>query len=134
MFDKTLGDLEFQNTPYSSEKQSRKDEPKDESTQSNNIMSMPIILEEYGIHFEHDDRAKDTSTIRVMYEQFSNQNLKLIEATMKNNESKKFMVMDIDNRRLTVNIAKIDQDGNCLFAAAIHQLEVAKIMSKLHIE
>lgn len=105
-------------------------ETRNEPKQMIDIMDMPIVLEEYGIHFEQDNR----SLTSLMYEQFSTQNLKLIEATMVNNEPKKFMVLIIENRRFTVNVSQIDPDGNCLFAAVTHQLEYAKIKSKSHID
>lgn len=98
---------------------------------ASDIMEMPIILEDFGIHFEDPDPSQKP-TADVLYAQFSEQNLRLVEATLKNNETQKFMVVNMNNRYMNVKVNKIVGDGNCLFATAVHQIEFVKIGSTEH--
>lgn len=98
------------------------------------IIDMPIHLEDFGIHFD-EESVKQQSITRLLYAQFSNQNLRLIQATLVNIETKKFMVIKVDGDRcMNVNIVNIKADGNCMFGAAIHQLEYVKVNSLEHIK
>lgn len=67
-----------------------------------------------------------------LYNQFSNQNLKLVESFLKHNETKKFMVSKVNDRSMNVPVIKIFGDGNCLFASLVHQLQYVKNNSDLH--
>lgn len=98
------------------------------------IMDMPIYLEDFGIHFEEASAIQKPSTTNTLYAQFSNQNLRLIKATLINSETKKIMVLKVNNLCMNVNIVGIEADGNCMFGAAIHQLECVKVNSQEHIE
>lgn len=79
---------------------------------------------------QSNESKKDLKSI--MYSQFSAQNVRLIEATLRNNEAKKDMVLKIDERFQNVEIVEIMGDGNCLFASLVHQIHLIKIGSKEH--
>lgn len=98
------------------------------------ITKMPIFLEDFGFNFEEVSATQKPSLTNIMYAQFSNQNLRLIEATLANSERKKFMVLKVENRCMNVNIVNIDADGNCLFGTVAHQLEYMQVNSAEHIE
>lgn len=70
----------------------------------------------------------------LLYDQFSAQNLNLIETNMMNNEQQKVMVFKrfVDQRLETVKVVRIYGDGDCLFGASAHQLYRAKIDSDEH--
>lgn len=70
----------------------------------------------------------------LLYDQFSAQNLNLIETNMMNNEQQKVMVFKryVDQRLGTVKVVRISGDGDCLFGACAHQLYRAKIDSDEH--
>lgn len=98
------------------------------SFNASEIMTMPILLEDFGIHFE-----ENTEISSALYALFSKQNLRLVEATMEYNESIKTMVSKNNNQCVNVNIVRIDRDGNCLFGAIVHQLEYVQNKSAGHI-
>lgn len=93
------------------------------------LMEKPIILEEFGFYFE--DETVLTTTDKL-YRQFSAQNELLLAATLRNDEHKKFMPLEIDKRCMNINTVDIDGDGNCFFSAVIHQLQCVKINSDYH--
>lgn len=101
-----------------------------------NIMEMPIVLEEFG--FFYDDKTGDvpesSSIISVLFEQFENQNRQLIDSSLHSHEPKNLLEIKIDNQIMNINIAEIFKDGNCMFAAVMHQLEHFGINSVRHMK
>lgn len=94
------------------------------------IMSMPLVLvndNNQSVSFDDNE-----SKMALMYKQFSAQNLLLIKSTLDNSENKKYMALKIDDRLMNVNILTIQQDGNCMFSALVHQLQLVKIDSDQH--
>lgn len=90
------------------------------------------------IFFEDDKVANqaiassDLKTLDLLYQQFSAQNLRLLEATLKNNEKKKYMVSKADARVINVCVINVMKDGNCLFSSLAHQLHCIKMHSIEH--
>lgn len=74
----------------------------------------------------------DSESMNELYNQFSNQNLFLIEAVLSNGECKKHMVLKVGSRNMMVDIVSIAGDGDCLFASLAFQLEKMKIGSIMH--
>lgn len=99
-------------------------------------MNLPIDFESYGLHFDTEAVQITTDTVLTttdaLYKQFSEQNLRLCEATLRNNEHKKFMPLEINNRSMNINTVDIQGDGNCLFSTIVHQLKGVKIDSDTH--
>lgn len=88
------------------------------------IMDLPI---------EIDDSSAMTNNLRsVVYDQFSNQNIRLIELVFRMNEAKKHMSIKIDGQPHNLDVLKIPGDGNCLFAAFVHQIHLVKLNSTEH--
>lgn len=69
---------------------------------------------------------------RIMYDQFANQNLRLLESALTKEESKRFMVTNIANRPMNIRVVKMMADGNCLFYTLAHQLDCMKVNSIDH--
>lgn len=94
------------------------------------ILSLPITMDD-----ELDEPPiKHTSSMRLLYKQFTAQNLELMRATMTNAETKKFVAVNIGGRLVNLNTLDIYKDGNCVFASLIHQLHFVKTKSKEHID
>lgn len=74
----------------------------------------------------------DIESMNELYNQFSNQNLFLIEAVLSNGECKKHMDFKVRSRNMMVDIVPIAGDGDCLFASLAFQLERMKIGSIMH--
>lgn len=75
---------------------------------------------------------KETNIKAIMYNQFSDQNLRLADAVLTNGETKKYMVLKINDRLMNVNVIKVKGDGNCLFAALVLQLYYLKNETEEH--
>lgn len=98
------------------------------------IMSMPIYCEENEPNKSNLSSIKQhqSNTMQLLYQQFAAQNLKLIRATMTNNETKKFVAVIIDGRTVNLNTLDIKTDGNCMFGSLAHQQYCVKTNSKEH--
>lgn len=97
-----------------------------------NILSLPIIIED-----EEDAQAQAQAdygpgTNELLFSQFSAQNLRLLEASLANNEPPNLMATVINDRFAYVTIVKIDDDGNCMFSALVHQIDNVKNGSDTH--
>lgn len=95
------------------------------------IMSMPISCED-NKHDLSSIKQHPPNTMQSLYQQFTAQNLKLIRATMTNNETKKFVPVIIDNRTVNLNTLDIKKNGDCMFGSLAHQLYYMKTNSKEH--
>lgn len=62
----------------------------------------------------------------AIYQQISNQKLRLLEATMKHKTRKYTMNYSFGDKKCKIRIAKMDKDGSCLFSAIQHQLSCCK--------
>lgn len=99
------------------------------------ILKMPIVHGDEDEQCESNDTSiKHAGTMHSLYQQFAAQNLELTKATMANSETKKFIVVNIDERFVNICINNILKNGNCLYASLAHQLYYVKIGSKEHIE
>lgn len=106
------------------------------------IMSMPVEIEEDGEKATNEQKTIDmpsiissyTGTIGTLYQQFSAQNLRLLEATLQNSETKKCMVLNVEDQFVNINVLNIKKDGNCMYGSLAHQLHCVKINSKEHID
>lgn len=90
------------------------------------IMSMPIVVDEFGLSFEHEPAM---TTNEALYEQFSKQNLRMVEAMLRNKENNRYMVLQIGDQPVNVDIVKMKSDGNCVFSTLSHQLTCVKANS-----
>lgn len=101
------------------------------------IMDMPIVLEDSSSPVEDavqlsSDKPVDTNLRSILYKQFSAQNIRLIEAVLTNSDVKKNMALRVDGQNKHVELLQIRGDGNCLFAALVHQIHFVKISSERH--
>lgn len=97
------------------------------------IMSMPIVIGDTSTNPNDSNiTANDRSLNCIYYDQFSSQNLKLIEAGLKNMEVKGNMQMMIDGQNHNVNITEMKKDGNCMFGTIVHQLRFVKCNTTQH--
>lgn len=92
------------------------------------ILSLPIVDES---NLDLPDCVGNGSFSQLL-NQFTKQNMKLIEAALKNNEVINFMVAMVDDITADVKVVKIEGDGNCLYSAIGHQLKCIKVGSKEH--
>lgn len=97
------------------------------------IMAMSIVFgDTSGNQDDLNSTANDKSLDCIFYDQFSAQNLKLIEAGLRNMEVKKKMKMMIENQSYDINITEVKSDGNCMFRAIVHQLLFVKCNTTQH--
>lgn len=68
----------------------------------------------------------------ILYDQLSTQNLKLIEFTMLNNGTKKYMEIEHNGERLKIGLSKIKGNGDCIFASLAAQIHFEKIDTPKH--
>lgn len=92
------------------------------------IMSLPVV--------DDDDielpECVGNGTLSLLLKQFTQQNMKLIEAVLKNNEKIHFMVAKVDGTTADLKVVKIEGDGNCLYSAIQHQLRYVNVGDKEH--
>lgn len=82
---------------------------------------------------EFDESPDTKKNIRsLMYDQFSAQNIRLIEIVLQYKDVKKHMSVKVDGKLINVNVLKIPGDGNCMFAALVHQIHLVKLGSDEH--
>lgn len=98
------------------------------------ILAMPIDLADGESVQASSPSIKHSSSVHLLYQQFSAQNLKLIKATMINAETKKFVAVNIGGRIVNLNTLAINKDGNCMFGSLVHQLYFVKTNSKEHFD
>lgn len=67
-----------------------------------------------------------------IYNQISEQNLRLTTSIMSNNELVQDMTLELSGQKTCVGVLKIRGDGNCMFAALAHQIFFHKINSPEH--
>lgn len=129
---------DLQREPNSIEKHLQKSAPQSANELNRydemGIMEMPIVLEDFGIYYEDQpgDTLKSSSMISVLFELFESQNRQLIDSSLHSHDPENLLEIKIDNQIMNIKIAKIDRDGNCMFAAVMHQLEYSDINSALH--
>lgn len=100
---------------------------------SQKIMAMPIILNDTKLDSNDLNTTKNDESLNcIFYDQFSAQNLKMIESGLTNKETIKCMPISIDNQFHDINVVDVNQNGNCMFAAIVHQLESVKCNSQEH--
>lgn len=63
----------------------------------------------------------------VLYQQISDQILKMMATTYKYEESNEDMAFDLDHQNKTLQVSKVRADGSCLFRALAHQLFAEKL-------
>lgn len=77
-----------------------------------------------------DDRETNE---KLIYNQICDQNIKIGEAALSNNEAERSMAFNFDdNSTGTIKVVMIKKDGDCLFGALAHQLFFHKLNSKAH--
>lgn len=81
---------------------------------------------------DSNQQMKFSANTQYIYNQFSNQNLFLIEAVLSYGECKKRMIFKLGSRNMIVDFVSIAGDGDCLFASLAFQLERMKIGSIMH--
>lgn len=103
-----------------------------------NIQEEHYILEDNGnlsLIMVDDSELKvvensDQDNPQILYSQLSEQVVKVMAASMKNNETCSQMEIGFSERKITV--ANIPGDGSCIFGALAHQLWMYKISSMEH--
>lgn len=96
----------------------------DEVIDASNIEKLPIQFD--------DSYAEEKSLRSLMFDQFTEQNIRLIESVLRFKEVKKHVSVKIDGRLVNFDVLKIHGDGNCLFAAFVHQIHLVRINSNEH--
>lgn len=76
----------------------------------------------------------DSNPCNIIYKQFAEQNLSMLEAVLTNCEKCEVMEVNIDDQLTEVSIVPIQPDGNCLYSTILHQLDGIETKSSQHIE
>lgn len=103
--------------------------PKNESSQPSNAKTFERIPGE-----SDASTAQNSSPQKRLYDKFAAQNLNVMETMMLNGELTVAMSFSPSNPNETVQTIPIAPDGNCIFAATVHQLYNVKAGSEDHVK
>lgn len=77
-------------------------------------------------------QCSNTSLRDEIFKQISTQVLEMTEITLTNSEKTMKMTIQVNGVAKSVEVAKIASDGDCLFAALVHQIHHVEINSDDH--
>lgn len=94
------------------------------------ILSLPILDDTDQSLNENTNKSSNMNSL--LYNQFAQQNLRILKSVMENDETTKYMTVIAGNRFMNVRVIKVNGNGNCLFASLINQIHGVKVNSENH--
>lgn len=89
------------------------------------------LAHNFSVEYIDIELKQKTNVSEVMYSQISSQITRMLEKTLLNNDDTTEMSVNL-KKSMSLKIAEIDRDGNCLFSSIVHQLFCLKLQSDEH--